>query len=69
MEKPSAPVVPQAGRKDERVAAPVKEVKPAAENPTQPMFSDFGLYECLQREKMVMGYEKERHSADVHNGV
>jgi hypothetical protein len=51
-------------------AAPVvkEEPAPAAENPAQPMLSDFGLYKCVQCGKMVMGYEKDVHVAEVHQG-
>lgn len=40
--------------------------KPASVS--QPTFSDFGLYKCVQCGKMVMGYEKESHEKDVHGG-
>ncbi len=33
-----------------------------------PMCSGFGLNKCVQCGKMVMGYEKERHQAEVHEG-
>ncbi len=48
--------------------APVKEVKPAEENPAQPSFSDFGLYECLTCGKRLMGFDQRKHESDVHAG-
>jgi hypothetical protein len=40
-----------------------------SDHPTiQPSFSDFGLYKCTACGKMVMGYEKEKHSDEVHSG-
>jgi hypothetical protein len=45
-----------------------KEVKPAAENPAQPSFSDFGLYECLTCGKRLMGFDQGKHIKDVHAG-
>ena len=71
--EPPAPAVKPENRstvKPENVK-PVKpeNVKPENLKPeTQPMLSDFGLYKCPLCEKMVMGYEKERHSAEVHGG-
>jgi hypothetical protein len=46
-----------------------REVKPVEDNPAQPMLSDFGLYKCAECGKMVMGYEKEKHAAEVHQGA
>jgi hypothetical protein len=31
--------------------------------------ADFGMDKCVQCGKMVMGYEKEKHSANVHQGA
>lgn len=36
--------------------------------PAQPMLSDFGLYKCLECDKMIMGYKKGNHESDVHGG-
>ena len=60
-----SPVVVE--KKEER-SAPVAAPKPVEDNPAQPMLSDFGLYKCVQCGKMVMGYEKEKHAAEVHKG-
>jgi hypothetical protein len=30
--------------------------------------SDFGLYKCQVCGKMVMGFEKDKHTAEVHQG-
>ncbi len=54
--------------KKEEISAPVATTKPVEENPAQPMVSDFGLYQCVQCGKMVMGYEKENHAKDAHGG-
>ena len=43
-------------------------MKTIADNSAQPMLSDFGLYKCVQRGKMVMGYEKENHVREGHGG-
>jgi hypothetical protein len=50
-------------------AKPVVEEKvpqPAPE--AQPMLSDFGLYKCGICGKMVMGFEKESHKREKHDG-
>jgi len=60
---------PSAAKPPEPVAMKVKEYNPAPENPAQPMLSDFGLYKCQGRRKMVMGFEKEKHVREVHGGV
>ena len=44
---------------------PAKEVKEAAE---QPSFTDFGLYKCEACGKMVMGFEREKHMREKHEG-
>jgi hypothetical protein len=49
-------------------SAPKKEPKAVEVDPAQPMLSDFGLYKCQVCGKMVMGYEKEKHSAEKHGG-
>jgi hypothetical protein len=49
------------------VSKPVKEVP--ADDPAQPMLSDFGLYKCEKCGKMVMGYGKENHVKNVHAGL
>jgi len=49
-------------------STPIAAPKPVEENPAQPMLSDFGLYKCVQCEKMVMGFEKDVHVAEVHKG-
>jgi hypothetical protein len=45
-----------------------KEVKPAEENPAQPSFSDFGLYECLTCGKRLMGFDQGKHMKELHAG-
>ncbi len=45
-----------------------KEVKPAEDNPAQPSFSDFGLYECVSCGKRVMGFDQDKHVKEVHSG-
>ena len=55
-------------KKEEKAAPVKKEPKPVEEDPAQPMLSDFGLYKCIQCDKMVMGYEKENHEKNVHGG-
>jgi len=40
----------------------------APESVSQPMLTDFGLYKCLSCEKMVMGFEKEKHFSEKHGG-
>lgn len=72
----SEPPAPAVKPENRSIVKPenVKPVKPENLTPenlkpeTQPMLSDFGLYKCPLCEKMVMGYEKERHSAEVHGG-
>ena len=49
-------------------STPIAAPKPVEENPAQPMLFDFGLYKCVQCEKMVMGFEKDVHVAEVHKG-
>jgi hypothetical protein len=55
--KPSAPAEPVVEDEPSR---------PAAQS--QPMLSDFGLYKCLGCGKMVMGYERENHVREGHEG-
>ena len=45
-----------------------REVKPVEENPAQPSFSDFGLYECANCGKHVMGFDQGKHVKEVHGG-
>jgi len=45
-----------------------KDLKPAEENPALQTLSDFGQYKCPLCGKMVMGYEKENHVKDAHQG-
>jgi hypothetical protein len=35
----------------------------------RPPSSDFGLDKCVQCGKLVMGSEKESHSAEIHAGA
>jgi len=44
--------------KERPVEAPLQE----------PLGSDFGLYKCEACGKMVMGFEKDKHAAEVHRG-
>jgi len=54
-------------KKDEKIAAPVKEVKPAAADPAQPKLSDFGLHECLTCDKRVMGFDQRKHVNEIRS--
>jgi hypothetical protein len=54
--------------KQEERNALVTTPKPGEENPAQTMLSDFGLYKCGECGKMVMGFEKENHIREAHEG-
>ena len=59
---------PPAAKPPEPTAPKVKDSTPALENPAQPMLSDFGMYKCGECGILVMGFEKDKHAAEVHKG-
>ena len=54
--------------KQEEINAQFATPKSGEENPAQTMLSDFGLYKCGECGKMVMGFEKENHIREAHEG-
>jgi hypothetical protein len=72
LSQPQSPAENDPALVQERPFAPVKSPSPVVKGDDTPSdklpLSDFGLYKCAACGKMVLGYDKEAHVREAHEG-